>query len=232
MKKFITITIIFTLFLISCGCQADVGEDYSPSSVLINETSKPSVDNINNVIDNTPNEFIAVDSSQISPDDYAEAFRLSEALITQYLETIYMAQEPAFSELIYNNNLLTYLEEKIKISKQLRDAASDLSDIRVDSIEVTESKLYDTYYFFKLEYTHSGATSVCYTLVVNDSGILKVADIYFQMKDGIDTYSTGDIRLERTLDNPEIWKEDKWYHNVIDKLSNFKSEVESPMYNY
>lgn len=235
MKKLIVITIMLSILLISCGCQADVSEDNPQSSTIKNEIDEPSDSKENiptdNMIESTlPDEFKAVDSTLMNADDYAEALRLSEATIDQYLKTIYKAQEPAFSELIYSDNLRTYLEEKVKISIDQRESISDSSDIRVDSVEVLESELYDTYYFFKLQYSHGGGYSVCYTLVTNDGGILKVADIYFLMKDGFDIYATGDVKLERTFDNPEIWTDDDWYKKVMDRLSDYK--IGSAMYSY
>ncbi len=224
MKKYIAITIIFTLFLTSCGCKTDVSEDNLQSSTIINETEEQSDES------SLPDVFKAVDLTLMSADDYEETLRLSEAIIAQYLETIYKAQEPTFSELIYSDNLRTYLEEKVKISINYIESLSYSSDIGLDSIEVLESQLYDTYYFFKLQYNHGGGSSVCYTLVVNAGGILKVADIYFDMKDGFDTYTTGDVRSERTFDNPEIWNDDIWYKNVMERLSDYK--IGSAMYIY
>ncbi len=228
MKKYIAITIIFTLFFICCGCKPNISQEYSRSheSTKVDESSETS----ESKVPNNSDVFKAVDSTQISTDDYAEALRLSETTIDQYLKSIYKTQEPTFSELIYSDNLRTYLEEKVKISIYYVESLSYSSDIELDSVEVLESELYDTYYFFKLQYNHGGGSSVCYTLVVNDGGILKVADIYFFMKDGFDLHTTGDVRSDRTFDNAEIWNDDEWYKNVMERLSDYK--IGSAMYIY
>ena len=93
------------------------------------------------------------------------------------------------------------------------------------SFEVIETKKLDNAYYIQLQLGIEGAFSNCYLLVVEDNDTFKVADIYFDMKDGIDGYTTGLLNSDRKIDNPEIWNEEFWVEGVMDRLSEYEEGV-------
>ncbi|MNF02616.1 hypothetical protein D3C80_2017910 [compost metagenome] len=68
-----------------------------------------------------------------------------------------------------------------------------------------------------LTFTNQGSGMSCKLLVQSVNKSLKIVDLYFGNKDGVDTIATGHPS-ERKLDNPKLWDDQKWVDGVMEKL--------------
>jgi hypothetical protein len=62
----------------------------------------------------------------------------------------------------------------------------------------------------------------CKLLVQSSNKSLKIVDLYFGYKDGVDTFTTGHP-AERKIDNPQIWDDQEWVDDVFEKLELYES---------
>lgn len=62
----------------------------------------------------------------------------------------------------------------------------------------------------------------CKLLVQSSNKSLKIVDLYFGYKDGVDTFTTGHP-AERRIDNPQIWDDQEWVDDVFEKLELYES---------
>ncbi|KTD87504.1 hypothetical protein [Paenibacillus etheri] len=62
----------------------------------------------------------------------------------------------------------------------------------------------------------------CKLLVQSSNKSLKIVDLYFGYKDGVDTFTTGHP-AERRIDNPLIWDDQEWVDDVFEKLELYES---------
>lgn len=57
----------------------------------------------------------------------------------------------------------------------------------------------------------------CRMLITSENKSLKLVDLYFGNKDGVDTFATGHSAV-RKVDNPDLWNDEEWVRDVFDKL--------------
>ncbi|WP_438348404.1 hypothetical protein ACP8HI_22795 [Paenibacillus sp. FA6] len=61
-------------------------------------------------------------------------------------------------------------------------------------------------------------------LVQAENKTLKMVDLYFGTKDGVDTIVTGHP-ADRKLHDPKLWDDQVWVDGVFEKLEKFESEL-------
>ncbi|MNZ89519.1 hypothetical protein D3C78_1084460 [compost metagenome] len=92
--------------------------------------------------------------------------------------------------------------------------------------EVELNKLEDNLYYLHITFTNQGSGMNCKLLVQSVNKSLKIVDLYFGNKDGVDTIATGHPS-ERKLDNPNLWDDPKWVDAVMEKLEKYEAERSS-----
>ncbi|MNJ73516.1 hypothetical protein D3C77_703180 [compost metagenome] len=61
-------------------------------------------------------------------------------------------------------------------------------------------------------------------LVQAENKTLKMVDLYFGTKDGVDTIVTGHP-ADRKLHDPKLWDDQVWVDGVFEKLEKLESEL-------
>lgn len=150
---------------------------------------------------------------------------LCKGVIEGYFEGIESEDALSHSQLFYSENLFEYTKKKAEVVRAMREKHDVGMNAEKVSFEVIETKKLDNAYYIHLQVGIEGAFSNCYLLVAKDKDTFKVADIYFEMKDGIDGYTTGLLNSDRKIDNPEIWNNEIWVESVMDRLSEYEEGV-------
>ncbi|MNW45641.1 hypothetical protein D3C74_229110 [compost metagenome] len=64
----------------------------------------------------------------------------------------------------------------------------------------------------------------CKLLVQSVDKTLKIVELYFGNKDGVDTIASGHPS-ERKLDNPNFWVDQEWVDGVMEKLEQYRNAL-------
>lgn len=148
-----------------------------------------------------------------------------KGVVEGYLNGIASEDELPDSQLFYSENLFEYIKKKAEVVRALREKQDVSMNAEKISFEVIETKKLDNAYYVQLQLGIEGAFSSCYLLVAEDNDTFKVADIYFDMKDGIDGYTTGLLNSDREIDNLEIWNDATWVEGVMNRLAEYEAGV-------
>lgn len=67
---------------------------------------------------------------------------------------------------------------------------------------------------------------VCKMLITTEYKSLKLVDLYFGSKDGVDTFTTGHS-AEREINDSDLWENEEWVKGVFEKLKDFEERLGS-----
>jgi hypothetical protein len=82
----------------------------------------------------------------------------------------------------------------------------------------------DNLCYLELQFEFEGSGMGCKMLITAEKKSLKLVDLYFGSKDGVDTFATGHP-AEREINDPSLWKNEEWIKVVFDKLEDFEERL-------
>jgi hypothetical protein len=71
-----------------------------------------------------------------------------------------------------------------------------------------------------------GSGMSCKMLITTKNKSLKLVDLYFGSKGGVNTFATGH-HAEREINDPNLWENREWVKGVFDKLEDFEERLGS-----
>ncbi|SDE91778.1 hypothetical protein SAMN04488542_103204 [Fontibacillus panacisegetis] len=228
MEKF-TISIAVLVFVVVVGCsqKEDSQKDNNPTkesmsnieaSVELPEQSE--AERLSELV----NKQFAIQGDQISKNDYASMEDFGKAFINLYTGAVAEQEAVSFEHYIANENLLTFTNKMLALEQQqeLKGGIGVIFGMDNEFKEVELNKLEDNLYYVNLTFTNQGSGMNCKLLVQSVNKSLKIVDLYFGNKDGVDTIATGHPS-ERKLDNPNLWDDPKWVDAVMEKLEKYEA---------
>jgi hypothetical protein len=84
----------------------------------------------------------------------------------------------------------------------------------------------DNLCYLELQFQFEGSGMVCKMLITTENEYLKLVDLYFGSKDGVDTFTTGHP-AEREINDSNLWENDEWIRDVFDRLEEFEERLGS-----
>ncbi|MNW49073.1 hypothetical protein D3C74_264760 [compost metagenome] len=232
MEKF-TISIAVLVFVVVVGCsqKEDSQKDNNPTkesmsnieaSVELPEQSE--AERLSELV----NKQFAIQGDQISENDYASMEDFGKAFINLYTGAVAEQEAVSFEHYIANENLLTFTNKMLALEQQqeLKGGIGVIFGMDNEFKEVELKKLEDNLYYLHITFTNQGSGMNCKLLVQSVNKSLKIVDLYFGNKDGVDTIATGHPS-ERKLDNPNLWDDPKWVESVMEKLEKYEAERSS-----
>ena len=93
-------------------------------------------------------------------------------------------------------------------------------------MEAEYKKLDGNLYYVSLPFSNQGSVRNFKMLVQAENKALKMVDLYFGNKDGVDTIVTGHP-ADRKLHDPKLWDDQVWVDGVFERLEKYESELNS-----
>lgn len=205
------------------------------SPTVINDNPNTSLSNIESLIE--PSENSSVDSlselanrkfslkeDQISEDDYDSIVTFGKAFVNLYTGAVAKQEKVSFENYISKENLLKFTEKMLELTQkqELNGASSVNFGLDNEFMEEEFKKLDKNLYYLNLPFSNEGSGMTCKLLVQSSNQSLKIVDLYFGYKDGVDIFTTGHP-AERKIDNPQIWDDQEWVDGVFEKLERYES---------
>ncbi|MNN18506.1 hypothetical protein D3C81_1317170 [compost metagenome] len=213
MKKFTLVITIF-VFLALVGCSQNTEDDILTPATTAEE-----------ILIGLSNLQFSIQGDQIGKSDYSSMEDFGQSFVNLYTGAVAEQQTVSFENYIANENLLTFTNKMLALEQQqeLKGGIGVIFGMENKFKEVEINKLDDNLYYLHITFTKEGSGMSCKLLVQSVNKSLKIVDLYFGNKDGVDTIATGHPS-ERKLDNPKLWDDQQWVDGVMEKLEQYESE--------
>lgn len=155
----------------------------------------------------------------MSDDDQETVVAFGQAFVNLYTGAIAEQETVSFRNYISNENLLEYTNKMLELeqSKQLKGVNRVIFGLENEFKEAEFKKLDGNLYYVSLPFSNQGSGMNLQVLVQAENKALKIVDLYFGNKDGVDTIATGHP-ADRKLHDPKLWDDQVWVDGVFEKL--------------
>jgi len=174
------------------------------------------------------NQQFSIKGNQISDDDQETVVTFGKAFINLYTGAIAEQNAVSFNNYISNENLLKLTNKMLELEqrRELNGGSGVIFGLE-NEFKKAEFKKHDgNVYYVSLPFSNRGSVRNLEMLVQAENKTLKMVDLYFGNKDGVDTIVTGHP-ADRKLRDSKLWDDQIWVDGVFEKLEKFESELNS-----
>lgn len=220
MRK-LAISIAVLTFIVLVGCTQE--EHQSTQESLSNiEASAETPEPAGKTLNDLANQQFSVQTDQISEADYESIESFGKAFVDLYTGAVAEQETVSFDNYIANENLLNFTNKMLELEQrqELKGGIGVIFGLNNEFQQAEIEKLDDNLYRLNLAFSNQGSGMSCQLLVQADQKSLKISDLYFGNKDGVDTTVTGHPAV-RKLEHPELWNDQVWVDSVMKKLEEY-----------
>lgn len=232
MKRAILGLMIFLITVFS-GCK----QTYKIKDIeLSRETQSNTAKNIKVASEHSAKEILSQLESQVffiygenlSNADGETIVEFGKAFINLYNGAVGGQEKVSFEKYISNKNLRKFTDKMLELTqKQVLQGSNFIIYGLENEFGQTEIKyIKDNLCYLEMPFKFKGAGSRCKMLITSENKSLKLVDLYFGNKEGVDTFATGHL-AERKINNRNLWENEEWVKGVFDKLEDFEERVGS-----
>jgi|GEM_PF-1270599 len=171
------------------------------------------------------NQPFSIKGNQISDDDQESIVAFGKAFANLYTGAVAEQKAVSFNDYISNESLLQFTNKMLELEQRI-EVKGGIGVIFGSENEFKEAELKkydDNLYYLGLPFSNQGSGMNLRMLVRAENKALKIVDLYFGNKDGVDTIATGHP-ADRKLD-PQLWGDQAWVDAVFKKLEKYGSEL-------
>ena len=198
------------------------------STSRLEPSSEPSEKSVAEILGDLANQEFSIKEDQISDDDYKTIVTLGKAFVNLYTGAVAEQETVSFENYISNNNLLRFTDKMLELTQKQELSGRNAVNYGLENEfkEVEYKKLDENLCYLKIPFQFLGSGMTCQLLVQSENKSLKIVDLYFGNKDGVDTIATGHP-ANRKVDNPKLWDNEEWVQSVFEKLQKYESDLNS-----
>ncbi|MDN4069154.1 hypothetical protein QYF50_14720 [Paenibacillus vini] len=225
MKKS-TLVIAVLILVVLTGC-----------SQKENHSTKESISNIEapvespekseaELLSELANQEFTLKADQLGEDDYDSMEDFGKSFVNLYTGAVANQERVSFNNYISKDKLLQFTNKMLELEQRqvLKGGFSVTFGLSNEFQEVQFKRLDNNLYRLDLSFLNQGSGMSCNLLIQSVNKSLKIVDLYFGNKDGVDTMATGHP-AERRLDNPELWDDQEWVNDVMEKLEEYETKL-------
>lgn len=217
--------VVFVLFILM-GCSPKENSlNKTEPIVSVENTSQPPEKSSSKILSDLANQEFSIEEDQIiAAPKTIKTF--GEAFVNLYTGAVAEQETVSFKNYISNENLLKFTNKMLELEqkKELKGGIGVIFGLENEFMDVEFKKWDENLYYLSLPFSNQGSTRRCEMLVQSENKSLKIVDVYFGNKDGVDTIVTGHPAV-RKVDNPKLWHEQKWVNAVFEKLEKYETEL-------
>lgn len=232
MKKTILVIMIFSL-MVFVGCKQTYDIKDNPLSRETQsdptESSKVAFEQtIEDVLNEIANQDYSIQREHISNADDETIVEFGKAFVNLYNGAVAEQEKVSFEKYISNKNLLKFTDKMLELTqKQDLQGGNAISyELKNDFEQAKLQHIEANLCYLELPFQFEGSGMRCKMLITAENKSLKLVDLYFGSKDGVDTFATGHP-VEREINNPNLWENKEWVKGVFDKLEYFEGKLGS-----
>lgn len=232
MKKVILIFIVLSLILFA-GCKKthDIKDNALSRETQseLAENSKGAPEQLTeDVLIQLANLDFSIQGENLSNAYNETIIEFGKSFVNLYNGAVEKREKVSFEKYISNKNLRKFTDEMLRLT-QIQGLQVGHSIIYGLENEFKEAKLQHTDYnlcYLELPYEFKGSGMACKMLITIENKSLKLVDLYFGSKDGVDTFATGHHAV-REINDPNLWEDEDWVKDVFDKLEELEKRLGS-----
>ncbi|MFJ7933818.1 hypothetical protein [Sporosarcina sp. NPDC096371] len=228
-----TLGIVGFVLIILMGCSP---KENNSNETEIKENKTEQISNVENspeplekssaeILRDLANQEFSIEEDQMS--DASETIvNFGKAFVNLYSGAVAEQETVSFKNYISNENLLKFTNKMLELEKkkELKGGIGVSFGLKNEFKDVEFKKMDENLYYLTLPFSYQGSGWGCKMLVQSEYKSLKIVDVYFGNKDGVDTIVTGHP-ADRKLDNPKLWHEQQWVNAVFEKLEQYETEL-------
>lgn len=232
MKKAIWVFIVFSL-MVFAGCnQAHDIKDNALSretqSDPAEESKAASEQSTKDVLKQLANQYFFIQGENFCKADDETIVEFGKSFVNLYNGAVAEQEKVSFEKYISNKNLLKFTDKILELTQKQDLLGGNAINYGLKN-EFNKAKLRhmeDNLCYLELQFEFEGSGMSCKMLIIAENKSLRLVDLYFGSKDGVDTFATGH-HTEREINNPNLWENEEWIKGVFDKLEDFEGRLSS-----
>lgn len=233
-KAILGIVVLIILILVGCtqkensSNKSEIKENSIVSTSNIGIDSDDSQELVTEMLSDLANKEFSIKGEQISDRDKKTIVDFGKAFVNLYTGAVSEQETVSFENYISNENLLRFTNKMLELEQkqELKGGIGVIFGLKNKFKETELKKLDENIYHLSLTFSNQGSGMSCKLLVQSVNKSLKIVDLYFGNKNGVDTIATGHHKV-RKLDNPKLWDDREWVDGVFEKLEKYESELNS-----
>ena len=173
-------------------------------------------------------QYFSIDGETLSRTDDEAIIEFGKSFVNLYTGAVAEQEKVSFKNYISNKNLLKFTDKMLELTQKEYFLGRNFINYGFDNefYQANLRHVEDNLCYLELRYQYQGSGSACELLITAENKSLKLVDLYFGVKDGVDTFATGHP-AERETNNPNLWDNEEWVKGVFDKLEEFEEGLNS-----
>lgn len=167
-----------------------------------------------------------IKGESISDADYESIVKFGKSFINLFNGAVAEQEKVSFVNYIANDNLLKFTDKMLELT-QLQDLQGSNGvnyGFKNEFINTKVQYIKDNLAYLELQFEFEGSGMGCKMLITSENRSLKLVDLYFGSKDGVDTFATGHL-AKREVNDPNVWLNEDWVKSVFDKLNEYEEKL-------
>lgn len=232
MKKAILSFMIFSLMVfVGCNQTHDIRDDTiirEIQSDLAEGSKSVSEQSTKDVLNQLANQDFFIQGENLCNADDETIIKFGKSFVNLYNGAVAEQEKVSFEKYISNKNLLKFTDKVLELTQRQELQGGNAINYGLKN-EFKQAKLQhmeDNICYLQLQFEFEGSGMGSKMLITSENKSLKLVDLYFGSKDGVDTFATGHP-AEREINKPDLWKNEEWVKGVFDKLKDFEERIGS-----
>jgi beta-lactamase regulating signal transducer with metallopeptidase domain len=181
-----------------------------------------------NVLNQLANQDFSIEGENLYNADDETIVEFGKAFINLFNGAVAEQKKVSFEKYISKKNLLKFTDKMLELTQKQDLLGGNTINYGLKN-EFNQAKLQhmeDNLCYLELKFEFEGSGMGCKMLITTENKSLKLVDLYFGSKDGVDTFATGHP-AEREINDSNLWENEEWVKGVFNKLEDFDERLGS-----
>ncbi len=202
------------------------GNPYSNiKSINQNNSSNSTTD----ILEQLANQEFFIKGESSDNKDNEIIIEFGKSFVNLFNGAVAKQKKVSFEKYISNENLQRFADKMLELT-QIQDikGGNDVNYGLENEFGQAELRQHpvDKLWYLELPFQFEGSGNTAKLLITAEDKALKLVDLYFGSKDGVDTFATGHP-ADRKIGDPHLWEDEGWVKGVFDKLKDYEEMLES-----
>jgi hypothetical protein len=218
MKQALLFFVIF-LLVVSAGCNQTLDTNDNQA------TSEPSAKDL---LHQFANQDFFIQGENLCHTDDETIVEFGRSFVNLLNGAVAEQEKVSFEKYISNKNLLQFTDRMLELTQkqELQGGNAVMYGLKNEFNQSSLQHIDDNLCCLKLQFEFEGSAMGCSMLITAENKALKLVDLYFGGKDGVDTFATGHP-AQRETNDPHLWEDEEWTKGVFDRLKDFEERLGS-----
>ena len=179
-----------------------------------------------NVLNQLANQDFSIEGENLYNADDDMIVEFGKAFVNLFNGAVAEQKKVSFEKYISNKNLRKFSDKMLELTQKQDLLGGNAINYGLNN-EFNQAKVQhkgDNLCYLELQFEFQGSGMGCKMLITTENKSLKLVDLYFGSKDGVDTFTTGHP-ADREINDSNLWENEEWVKGVFDKLEDFEERL-------